>query len=253
VKWAVGFLAAFGVLGAIGTNVVNEIFPDVAEKVSGGGSIGISVREDPHGGSDGFTAATSSPAGLDAKLRQASDCDSLFSAAKAAGAVDVGQSIHDLVLEGRTHRDVAIVDVRARILKRQPPLAGARISCQSAGAVEAIGMYFNLDETAPVARKITGYHEVQDEPYFGQGNVVSLTEGEIQPLQVITEVRRDYVEWEIDVELIIDGEEEEVTIDNNGEPFRITGERRKRDYARYFEWVWYEQPQYLYTSDQPKM
>jgi hypothetical protein len=250
-KSAVGVLAALGILGAVGSRVVDEIWPDLEETVSGGGPLDISVREDPQGGSDGFSVATRSPAGLAGRLRQARDCDSLFNAAKDAGAVDINRSLHALLLEGSTHRDVAIVDMRARIRKRARPLGGANIRCASAGELGAIGVFFNLDESRPTARALRpGLRP--GKPYFAGGNVVSVTKKELQPFRIVAEVSRDYVEWDIQADLIIDGEAETLTIDNNGEPFRLTGERGHGDYTRYYEWVWYEEPQRLYVSDEPR-
>ena len=243
-------------LGAIGSYVVNAIGPDIEEKVAGGEPIGISVREDPQGGSDGFRVAARSPAGLDGRLRRAKDCDSLFRAAKNAGAVDIRRSIHSMVLEGRTHREVAIVDMRARILKREPILTGAHIGCQSAGAMDAIGVGFNLDENSPVARKVEDLYAPLGGPYFGGGGIVSLKKTELQPVQMVGLASRAYVEWEIDATAVIDGEERKVTIDNNGEPFRITGgpeavERSRVRYDRHYEWIWYEPRQRLEVSDRP--
>jgi hypothetical protein len=43
VKWAVGLLAAFAVLGAIGSNLVNEIVPDVKEKIVSRWNFGIAA------------------------------------------------------------------------------------------------------------------------------------------------------------------------------------------------------------------
>lgn len=250
-----GILAAFGILGAIGGYLVNAIGPDVEETLRGGGSVGISIQEDPQGGSDGFHAAARSPRGLDSTLRQATDCDSLFQLSKAAGAVDVGRSLYNAVLEGRTHRDVAITDMRAKILKRTSPLTGAEISCQSAGALDAIGVGFNLDEPDPRARKLKDLFSDLGALYFGGGNVVTLRKAEVQPVQIAGFASRDYVEWEIHARAVIDGKEEELIIDNNGEPFRLTGAPPKSNgapqYDRYYEWIWYEMPQHLYASDVP--
>ena len=257
-KGAVGILAAFGLLGAVGTYLVNAIGPDVQEKLAGGGSIGIAVHEDPQGGSDGFRVATRSPAGLDTKLRNARDCDSLFDAAKKSGAVDVRRQIENLVLEGRTHRDVAIVDMRAKILRRDPLLTGATVSCASAGAIDAIGVGFDFDEPRPTARRIKDLsgHDL-GAPYFARGNILTLKKGEVQPIQVVGLASRDYVEWEIEARAVIDGKEKDIRINNNGEPFHITGgpegvEPSRVRYRRYYEWVWYETPQRLDISDRPR-
>lgn len=250
-KWVAGLFATFGIFGAVGSFVVSEILPDAAEKVVGGDPLRVSVREDPQGGGDGFTAAARSAAGLDDKLNQAKSCDSLFQTAKSAGAVDVTQSIHHLLLEGGTRRDAVIVDMRARILKRERPLSGARIHCQSAGAIEAIGVAFSLDEPTPVARELKPFAE-PGEPYFRHGNVISLTKSEIQPIEVVAQVGGDYVEWEIEADVIIDGSKKTITINDHGQPFRLTGSRPMSDYQRHYEYVWYEQPPYLYAADREK-
>lgn len=249
-KWILGLLVALGIFTAIGGKLVDEFWPDAAEKLEGGGPLRISVREDPQGGADGFETATRSAGGLQAKLATARDCDSLFDVSKAAGAVDVNKSIHDLIIEGRSHRDVAIVDMRARILKRKPSLRGARISCESAGELNPIGVAFDLDESTPRARTLRPGNE-PGEPYFGSGKVIKLAKTEIQPVHVVASARNGYVEWEINARLVVDGKERDVTINNRGKPFRITGKRRLGDYARHAEWVWYEQPAHLHFGAKP--
>ena len=67
--WAVGVLATFGIFGAVGSNLVDEIFPAAKEKISGAPPLRVTVREDPQGGSDGFSVAAKSPAGMESKLR----------------------------------------------------------------------------------------------------------------------------------------------------------------------------------------
>jgi hypothetical protein len=250
-KYAVGVLAAFGVLGAVGTRVVDKVFSTAQEKIHPEKAVLISVREDPHGGSDGFTVARRSSAGLDAALATVEDCDALMVAAKRAGAVDVEVVRESLVLEGGTNRDLSIVDMRARILKREPALDGAEIHCQSAGAVSAIGVLFNLDEARPVARKLTNPDSLEfDGPYFSQGRIVRLVKGEIQPFELIGISHRNFVEWEVEADVIIDGNAQTITIDNDGQPFRVTARPpAKADYERYYEWQWYRQPPRMWMAD----
>jgi hypothetical protein len=210
----------------------------------------VGVREDPAGGAGGFTIARRSAEGLDAALGRIGDCSKLFVAAKKAGAVDVGVVREALLLEGGTSRDLSIVDMRAKILKREPALDGAQIQCQSAGAAEAIGVIFNLDEEAPVARTIKEPFSLRfGEPYFAGGNIVRLVKGEIQPFLLIGISSRDYVEWQVEADVVIDDATQTITIDNKGEPFRVTGAAPK--YQRYYEWQWYEQPQRMWIADAP--
>lgn len=245
-------IGALGILGAIGSRVVDFGANRVAERVDDAKSPTlVSVREDPQGGSDGFRVAMRSVAGLEPKLRSARDCDHLFVAAKHAGAVDVDQSITGVILEGRTRRDLTIVDMRAHVLRREPPLRGAVVLCSSAGAEDAIGVAFNLDERDPVARTITNDFRT-GRPYFERGKVVTLKKAELQPLAVYGQTSRYYVEWVIEAEAIVDGKKRTITITNNGRPFRLTARPPANDYAHFFEWVWYEEPNYLYSSTQAK-
>jgi hypothetical protein len=250
-KYAVGVLATFGVLGAVGGRVVDKVFSSAEEKINPEKTVLVGVREDPQGGSDGFTLARRSSTGLDTRLASVKDCDALMTAAKSVGAVDVRVVREALVLEGGTHRDLSIVDMHAKIVKREPALRGAEILCQSAGAVGAIGVLFNLDEARPVARTITQPESLQfDGPYFSHGKIVRLVKGEIQPFELIGISSRDFVEWEVEADVIIDGETETITINNGGEPFRVSGPPpAKTGYERYYEWQWYRQPPQMWMAD----
>jgi hypothetical protein len=252
-KRVVAVIGALGIVGAVGSRIVDLGAEQVATRVDDAKSPTlVSVREDPQGGSDGFGLAARSAAGLEPKLRQARDCAGLFDVAKRAGAVDIGQSVTSVLLEGRTRRDVTIVDLRARVVRREPPLRGAVISCASAGAEDAIGVAVNLDERTPVAREIGDDFQPKG-PYFARGKVVTLKKAELQPLAVYARTQRSYVEWLIDVDAIVDGKQRKVTISNHGQPFRLTARRPANDYGHFFEWVWYEQPSHLYsgTSEKP--
>ena len=164
-----------------------------------------------------------------------------------------------MVLEGRTHRDVAIVDMRARILKREPLLTGALIGCSTQGEVPAIGVGFDLDETNSPARKVKFRYLPLGEPYFGTGNIISLKKSELQPFRVVgLTAGKYYLEWEIVVTVVIDEDEQELMINNNGEPFRITGGRPSFatdvKYDRYYEWAEWAigpPPSPLKIGDQP--
>jgi hypothetical protein len=267
-KIVVTILAAFGILTAVGTRAVETVFSSAGKKLNPEKPVLIGVREDPQGGGDGFALARRSAEGLDAALKGERDCQRLFAAAKRAGAVDIGIVKEALVLEGGTSRDLSIVDMHAKILKREPALDGAHISCESAGAAGAIGVLFNLDEARPMARKLVvslpnnqswrKFHPTgdggsyYDGPYFEQGNIVRLVKGEIQPFLLVGITTDDYVEWEVEADVIIDGEAQTITINNDGEPFRVTGSIPKQTgYGRYYEWQWYEQPQRMWIDDHP--
>jgi hypothetical protein len=252
-RWIVAGLAAFGILGAIGHKAVDWSVSTAGEKIHKTKPLLIGVREDPQGGSDGFVVAARSPAGLDQKLRGAHDCDSLMTISKAAGATDYYKVTERLVLEGGTRRDVSIVDMRAKVLTRETPLRGAKISCGSAGAVGGIGILFKLDEPHPVALKLTdGAALTTAGPYFANGNIINLTKGETQGFEIVGQSTSSYVEWQIDADVVIDGKSKTITINNDGQPFRVTGlPSENRRYQRYYEFQWWKRPPRMYKGSKP--
>ena len=252
IKSLVAILAAFGVLSALGGYAVKKLLSEAEETFEE--TALISVNEDPQGGGDGFHVATRSPIGLDATFADVMDCSSLFVAAKDAGAVDVRAVREAVQIEGDTRRDLSIVGMRARVLRREPALAGASIGCQSAGAQGGIGVLFNLDEALPLARAITQFDSLQfGAPYFASGNIVRLVKGEEQPFMMVGFSETDYVEWEVEADVIVDGDTRTITINNDGAPFRVTGSPSGGTrYKRYYEWVWYPEPQRLWVGDHPR-
>src|SRR5882757_3689173 len=171
---ALGVLSAFGIFSAIGTNLVNELFPGAWEWIAGTDSLRVNVADAP-GAEDTLALATWSSRGLGSQLRAVDSCQSLRSAAEAAGAVRVGSSYKNLVVEGGTAHDVTIVDLRAEVLDRKPPMHGAEIRCESAGGVGGIDISFDLDELQPVARDVS--EGADGMPYFRNGDVIVLKQG----------------------------------------------------------------------------
>lgn len=137
-------------------------------------------------------------------------------------------------MEGRTHKDVAVVGMRAKVLSRGEPLRGTHISCPSAGDVSAIGIAFDLEEREPVARILQDDGSAGD-PYFGS-SAVTFTKGEVVPFQIVGVTGRSHVEWIIEADLLIDDERETVRIDDQGEPFRTTAGRPLEGYGSIVQW-----------------
>jgi hypothetical protein len=246
---AVGAVSALGIFSAIGTNVVDKVFPSFWERVTGADSLQVYVA-DAVGANDGFAVATWSSHGLNLRSHHIDGCESLLEAAEEVGAVRVGRSYKNLVIEGGTDRDVTIVNLRAEILDRKAPMRGAQMHCQSAGGIGGIGISFDFDEPEPVARRVS---EDADDgtPYFQNGDVIGLKRGEVQPIQITASATQNYVAWNLVADLVVDGDSETITIDEDGEPFRLTAGPPHVAFDRYYEWLWFEQPQRLYVSRVP--
>lgn len=246
---AIGVVGALGVFSAIGTNVVNEVFPGIWRLITGTDSLRINVRDAP-GANDGFALAIWSSQGLASQLGHVDGCESLLATADDLGAVRVGRSYKDLVVEGSTDRDVTIVDLRAEVVDRRPPMHGAEIHCQSAGGIGGIGISFDFDEPKPVARRVSEDTN-NGKPYFLNGDAIMLKQGEVQPIQITAMTTHGYVVWNIVADLVVDGESETITIDDNGEPFQLTPGPPDVKFTHYYEWLWFEHPQRLYASNHP--
>lgn len=247
----VGVLVAFGIFGAIGSNIVDRIFDDTVERLTGVDALRANVRRDPYQGSDGFTVATKTAQSVEGKLDQVKDCAGLYQSAKEAGAVDVGRLVSNVMLEGTTHRGVAIVDIRAEIVDRGPLLAGAMVHCQPAGSVGSIGLSLDFDEANPLARRVSEGEDDGD-PYFERGDTITLEKGEMEPLQVTATISQGYVEWNLAIDVLVDGAEETIVIDDeDGRPFQLTAGPEGLAYDYYYDLLWGEQPPRLYASSQP--
>lgn len=250
VRLVIAALVAFGLFGAIGTFLVAEFLPGVIERIRGEPSVLFSLGFDDTFYSEGFTLVLPASREVDTNTFDGVDgCTSLREAGRQAGAADYFGTFLQLIAEGRTLKDVAIVGIQARIVRRDKRANGALISCESAGAVDVIALGLNLDEPEPVARTINEESGKFEEPWFSQDSAVTLTKGELLPFRITATTKKSYVEWELEIQMIIDGEREEMVLDNEGEPFRTTAPlARPTDYERRYEWAWYEQPPKLVVS-----
>lgn len=247
-----GAIAALGLLGAIGSWTVNRFAPEVEEKLRGGPPISATVRFDDDVYADGYAAVVPDVGRMASASAGVDGCDSLLDAARRSGAADISKTILSVLMEGRLQGQATIVGMRAKVLDRRSPPDGAHVGCASAGANEAIGIVFRLDDSDPTALKPPGTSAAPldpseaSEPYFATGNTISLAKGEEVPLQITAVAADSYVEWAIELELVVDGEQRTMTLDDHGKPFRTTGPLGDDSaYAESYEWAWYEQPPQL--------
>jgi hypothetical protein len=248
-KLLIAVLVAFGVFGAIGTFLVAEFLPGTIERIRGEPPVLFSLGFDEDFYGEGFTLVLPASKQVDANTFDGVDgCDSLREVGRQAGAADYSTTYLELIAEGRTLKDVVIVGIQGKIVSREPRANGALISCESAGATDVIAFGLNLDEPEPVARFIEESGEFS-EPRFGEDSAVTLTKGELIPFHVTARTMKSYVEWELEIEIIVDGKREEMVLDNDGEPFRTTAPlKRSSQYERRYEWAWYEPPGRLKIS-----
>jgi hypothetical protein len=145
------------------------------------------------------------------------------------GAIDPNVSCMKLIVEGRRHSGVRIIDIRAKIHKRTEPLADCSVLTPGPqGSSPSVMIGFDLDgtETSALRTSAAQHGNVFAEDYFGDQyfvtETVGLTRTEQQVFQITARTVRHYVEWFIEVVLMVDNVEKKYTFGINDEPIRTT-------------------------------
>lgn len=223
--------------------LVNQYGPGVVEKVEGGDPVRIDFDYDNDRYGDGWSMATSRELDVASAPRPGSDCLTVFRWVRDAGAALVDESWARIVIEGRREKGVLISSMRARSLERGPPLSGSYVACPTAGAQENIAVGFDLDGTNPVARAVSEEGTFGD-PYFSNHSI-TLAKGEKTTLSLVGKTTREFHRWVVDVQLIVDGKKETVTIGRGG--FRTTA--AADEYATSWDWAWWKEPSRFVRGD----
>ncbi|SDW16322.1 hypothetical protein SAMN05216215_1001335 [Saccharopolyspora shandongensis] len=135
-------------------------------------------------------------------------------------AVKAGVHGTTVTIEGARSRDVVITNMRARILSREPNVAGTLLCSTPQGDLPAKRIGFDLDEFRPVARVLDGRR--LGEPYF-TGQAQQLADGETVVFQVESRADDGHYRWVIDVDLVIDGQPQTYTAKPDTGEFEMTG------------------------------
>ncbi|MFI6299440.1 hypothetical protein ACIBEJ_48155 [Nonomuraea sp. NPDC050790] len=130
-----------------------------------------------------------------------------------------GASNVKLTVQGR--RQANITGMRARIVKRQPPIAGTLFRPGSGGNQDNIQLHMYLDDASAEARAV---RDNSDYAYFDE-KTVTLAPGEQEIFTIDASVSQSpsAIEWVIDITVIEPGRKPTVhTVDDHGTPFRTT-------------------------------
>jgi hypothetical protein len=238
---------ALGILSAVGVFLVDEYGPGVMDDLRRDDPIRVVAGYDPNGYSDGWWMALPSGASLDTTAAELAASSGLRTWLASQGGVDVGWSYVRVAVEGRRNSTVRIVNMRAVVTSRDEPFNGISVLLSSQGQIGVRVVSLDLDEPEAIARRRdeTGN---QGEPYF-RDRVVTLNEGEVEIFEVEGTTIQCYCEWVIELELLVDGEEQILRVDNNGEPFRTTAEAAG-SYEASYEYKPWRKPRSLVLVDQ---
>jgi hypothetical protein len=169
------------------------------------------------------------------------DCDSLWQAARSAGAADVGTTYAHVTAEGSGARTSTIVGIRARVLSRRPRTAGALADCPGGSAVGLIRMRLDLDSGDPVAlRVVRDDHQEEGRvvgPFFAD-HAITVRRGESVPIIVEATTHSQFVVWKLEVTARVNGRRHTYVLDDNGQPFRTTARSSLELATPDYEWNW---------------
>jgi hypothetical protein len=145
------------------------------------------------------------------------------------GGVPAGYSYLRLVVQGREARPILLSGMRARIVDRQPPLAGTQLTCPSAGDAQIKSIEIDLDgpSTEAVYKTPTGV-----KPF---GFTIAKNETVVFDVQIFT--KKCHCKWFLELDLVIDGVSRTQTIGDDGQPFEITT-RSDRSYEWDYQNTW---------------
>jgi hypothetical protein len=171
------------------------------------GSTDLAMLANPFGSTDGSEG----------------DIEPFRSWMRGLGGADPGVTFLKLIVEGqRKSTTLRIVNMKADVVKRTQPLTGTLLLAtgEGGGAITELG--FNLDENEPIARTIVDDGEKFGRPYFGTEQTKTLARGEQEVFQITAKTTRSYVEWCVEISLLIDGKVEAIKHCPSGLPARTS-------------------------------
>lgn len=145
------------------------------------------------------------------------------------GAIDPNVSSMKLIVEGRRNSGVRIVDIRAKIHKMAEPLANCTVLTPGPQGESPSAMIgFDLDgaETSALRTSKDEFADVFTKEYFGKPyfavDTVGLNRTEQQVFQIMARTVRHYVEWYVEVVLLVDNVEKSYQYGINDRPIITT-------------------------------
>lgn len=198
--------------------LVNRFGPGILERLSGEPPLRFSVtHEDPGDGSVFAFSSVIPRSALPPPVGCGSQMDPWLAQNEA---VDAGRSRLKIAVEGLNRSPVLIQTMRARIVSRERPISGSVLTCATEGVLPAVEVGFNLDEASPVARALKKDGSLGS-PYFESAGL-TVAEGEHVILAITAFAEGCFCKWVIELDVLVDGKQETLIVDDGGRPFETT-------------------------------
>jgi hypothetical protein len=252
--WIIGIVLASTatVVGAILTGIPSQLFDAraVKDQIRPGGDISV-VAEIVYLADEDRSMATGENYSPDAQLRHmlaqpgaaGGESPQFTQRVRAVGGANLNKLTIRTTLEGRRNQQVRIFGLRPEITESGRPLAGTLFDTQPQAPSPNLQLKINFEEPSPVVREVVTDPDTQEQrdgdPYFDR-NTISLDDREQQVLNVRAEVSSKYIAFRLAVDYRLGNGQDMKTfvVDNNGQPFRISGyhfnEDKQLSYQRVF-------------------
>jgi hypothetical protein len=133
-------------------------------------------------------------------------------------------------LTGERSQPVTITQLRPRLLSCGPPVSGAVFYAPPEGENNVKQLAVNLDRRSPVFHEWDGLspHSATD-PYFA-AHTISLAEGEQISIKLMAFAGERSCKWHLDADLLVNGEEETLTLTDATGPLAVSGGVQQTQY-----------------------
>jgi hypothetical protein len=149
-----------------------------------------------------------------------------------AGGVRMSPINLEVVVTGHRNQEIRILDIRPVIITRTDPMGGSAFLLPGQGESDILEMVIDFDAPNPIARERVneaGSGEPDlGQPYFNK-HKITLRDNEQEVITFPIRVTRHYVEFDLRFDYLVGTEEKSLTVDNDGEHFRVTGLRTGTD------------------------
>jgi len=153
-----------------------------------------------------------------------SGCEGFYAWATRNGGVDGGETIVQIIAQGKHDSAVLLNEMRIRVLNKTPPMRGIPATCPAAGSAQRRAISVDLDKVPPTV----SYETNDDVSPFG----FTLAKGETETFIVAASATQATYRWLIELDLFVDGVRKTVVIGPQG-GFATTVWQASGEY-----WVW---------------
>lgn len=154
--------------------------------------------------------------------------DEFFSLVNRRGGTKIG-AFHGLVtLHGKREQTVRLTDMRISFVERGEPLAGGKLCDPTAGGGPVEKVEFDLDKQNPVPQYVNEETGEPSGPYFSR-RAVTLAKDEQVTIHVVARTQEHFARFRLAIEYEVGDERGTLTVDDAGEPFRVTAPPTRYD------------------------